>query len=212
MLSDGRDYQGCSLPLCFRKHYLGHYPGIRVIEVTYRFVGQKEIERLTESTYQRHTLLLAEGHVSEPLVHTGGYSHCVEPFPYRILLLEVRELVFYHHILHRSEFGEEAQLLKQLAQVITAQVHPIAVAVLPYVSAVEKNTAGIVLPIAVKERAQAAFACTARGFDEICPAAFYSDFLKPHLALDIRAGSEDFRKYVLQMYLIHSSYLSTFTL
>ncbi len=106
MFSDGRDYQGSSLSLCLRKHYPAHYIGIRIVKVTHRFVGQKELEGLTESADECHSLLLTERHVSEPLVHAGGYSHCVKPFPYRLLALKVRELVLYHHVLHRREFRE----------------------------------------------------------------------------------------------------------
>ena len=70
------------------------------------YMDAEELEGLTESADECHPLLLTERHVSEPLVHAGGYSHCVKPFPYRLLALKVRELVLYHHVLHRREFRE----------------------------------------------------------------------------------------------------------
>ncbi len=95
---------------------------------------------------------------------------------------------------------------------IPSYVHPIAVAALPYVLPVEEDVTGIVLPVSVQERQQAALSRAARRLDKICLTAFQSHFLKPHFAPYVGAGSEDFGKYVLQLYLIHASYLSTLTL
>ena len=111
MFTDGGGDDGCSLTAYFVHEDVCHYLGVGVVEVGDGFVDEDEVERLAEGTNHGYALLLTEGHASYEAIFLIGNAEAVEPVFYLLALLKVGKTVFYQHILHRGEFGEQTQFL-----------------------------------------------------------------------------------------------------
>lgn len=112
-------------------HQLAHHLGVVVVEVAYGLVGEDEVEGLRQCPHHGHALLLAEGHEAHLGLHLVGYAEALEPRLHLPPGLEAGELVLYLHVFHGGEFGEEAQLLEEVAHAALAQLHPVGTTIAP---------------------------------------------------------------------------------
>lgn len=72
------DYGG-ALATGLGQHQLTHDAAILGIEMAHGFIGQQEIERLTERANHGNTLLLPETHARQWSLTLVGYSKRLEP-------------------------------------------------------------------------------------------------------------------------------------
>ncbi len=82
---------------------------IVVVEVTDRLISEDEIERLTERTHHRHTLLLSEGHSADFGIYLIGDTEHIKPFQDLLTRLESGYLVLDFYILQGSKLREETK-------------------------------------------------------------------------------------------------------
>ena len=99
------------LLLGFRHHDFRHDTGVVVVEVTDRFIGKDEVERLTERSHHRHTLLLSERHSSNLCIHLVGDTEHIKPFQDLFTALESGNLVLDFYILQSGKLREETMML-----------------------------------------------------------------------------------------------------
>lgn len=203
MLADTGDDDACSLFMCFLHHDVGHYTGVRFVEMGDGFVGKQEVEGLHEGTNHSDTLLLAEAHKANWRLHLVSNAKCLEPAFYLLSRLETGQTVLYLDVLHCREFGKEPQLLEEHTDTVLAKCRPIGCRQCPTVFPVEEDAAVVVFPIADDEAAERALACAAAGFDEVSLPLLEGDLPAPNVALDVCPLQEDLRQRVIEMNVIH---------
>ena len=108
MLADAGYDAASPLLLRLSHHDFAHDAGVVVVEVTDWFIGEDEVERLTEGTHHGYSLLLSERHSAYLSIHLVGDTEHIKPLENLLTGLEARKLVLDLHILHRRKLREEA--------------------------------------------------------------------------------------------------------
>ena len=125
VLADTGNDDSRPLLLGFRHHDVCHDTGVVVVEVTDRCISKDEVERLTECSHHRHTLLLSERHSSNLGIHLVGDTEHIKPFQDLLTALESGNLVLDFYILQSGKLREETKFLKEVADMALSYLHPI---------------------------------------------------------------------------------------
>ena len=181
----------------FLSDEIGNDAVVLVVKVAHRLVKEDEIAGLAQGADDGDTLLLADGEFTGQAVHFVGNAHGFKQFDDFVAALEAREAVFQFHVLHRCEFAEQAHVLRQVGDVPLARVTPLGNGHRADVRAVKRDSATIVLPIAVDVTAHRRLAGAALGTDEITLAALQVDILQPDVAVDAIVAGEHARQGII---------------
>ena len=92
-----------------------------VVEVREGLVEEEEVERLAEGAHGGDTLALAQGEGAQGLVLLAGRQQGVEHGLDVGVGLMAGEAVLDLHVLQGRELGEEAEVLKEVAEVAEAE-------------------------------------------------------------------------------------------
>ena len=149
MLADARGDDACTLLPCLFHHDFSHDGRVGIVEVTDRLIHKQEIERLAQSTNQRHTLLLTKGDASHLGIELIADAQHLKPSQDLLLRLMSCQLVLDVHILPRRQFGEHPEFLPQQGKVVLTDVRPASHRILAYVFTIEENLSLIVMSVAI---------------------------------------------------------------
>ena len=149
------------------------------------FIGQNEVIRLRQGTDECHALLLSERHVPYPLEHLVGNTQPLEPAKYLLVGGKAREAVLDLHVLPRGKFGKEAKFLKQIADVMLADVGPLLHAECLHITPIKEQAARVVMPMADEIAAESALAHAAVGLDEVFLSFLQCQRLLPNFRMEV---------------------------
>ena len=166
------------LPLRLLCYDCGGYAVVLAVEVADRLVEEDEVERLADSAYDSHALLLPYRHLSHGEVRACAYPHAVEPAAYLLVGGIARQVVLQLDVLQCRQFREQGELLRQVRQMPAAYLLPLRYRQRPYVNVIKAHHALIVLAAAEDVGAQARLARAAGSLYQVAAAA-----LKAHVAL-----------------------------
>ena len=203
VLADAGDDDAGALRLGLVHEDFAHDAAIVVVEMRDGFVGEDEVEGLHEGTHQCHTLLLSERHAPHLGLGLVGDAQHVEPLKYLFAGLEIGEFVLDFHILKGCQFGKEAQLLEQGADMTHAYAHPLGNTELPGVLVVEQYLSVVVVAIALDIAAESAFPLAALCLDEVEFFFLETHVLLPDVAMLLFSRCEDVGYDVMKLYGIH---------
>ena len=155
------------------------------------------------SSDEGHALLLAKRHHANLLLFLIGNAKTLEPAIDLRIGGKACEAVLDLNIFPRREFRKQAQLLKQIADVATAELSPFPHRELLGRAAIHKKFARIVVAIADEIAAKGALTHTAIGLDEIFPAFLERHLLLPYLRVQVGSVCKNLWKHVAQLNCIH---------
>ena len=203
MLADAGNDNAGSLTMGFAHHYVGHDGGVVVIKMAYWFVNDNKVERLCQRSDHRHTLLLTKRHVANLCIELVGNAKTLKPLFQHALLLKACQVVLYCNILPSRELGKQAQLLKQIADVSTAQVYPLVHRQGFGAGRVKEHAPVIVVTIAHDVAAKRALALAAISFHEVEMALAEAYVFALYLRTKVCTAREDMRHNSLKTNLFH---------
>ena len=203
VLADTGNDDSRPLLLGFRHHDFRHDTGVVVVEVTYRFISKDEVERLTECSHHRHTLLLSERHSSNLGIHLVGDTEHIKPFQDLLTALESGNLVLDFYILQSGKLREETKFLKEVADMALSYLHPILYLIISGNILVEHHASAVVVTIAEHIAAESTLSAATLCLDKIKMPFLEGDILLPYLRIQVIALGEDLWENGMKLNLFH---------
>ena len=109
----------------------------------------------------------------------------------------VSEAIFELDILHRREFGKQAQILRQIGNVVLANLAPLRDGECANILAIKRKSARIIHPIAIDIGTETRLSGAAFGRNQIVLAAHKLHFLQPDFAVIVFASGKHGRQRVM---------------
>ena len=191
------------LLLGFRHHDFSHDTGVVVVEVTDRLIGKDEVERLTECSHHRHTLLLSERHSSNLGIHLVGDTEHIKPFQDLFTAFESGNLVLDFYVLQSGKLRKETKFLKEVADMTLSHFHPILNLIISGNILVEHHASAVVVTIAEHIAAESTLSAATLCLDKIKMPFLEGDILLPYLRIQIIALGEDLWENGMKLNLFH---------
>ena len=126
MLSHTGEQKACSLGFHLTQEDICHRLAVSLIQVADGFIRKQEAERLYQSPYHGHTLLLSETHAGYLLITLICYSECFKPFLYLSGTSPFRECILDLNVLPCRQFRKQTEFLEHMAEYVSADIHPLA--------------------------------------------------------------------------------------
>lgn len=180
-----------------------HDAGILFVEMADRFVGQQEIEGLDKGAHEGDALLLSETHPADDDIAFVGQSQTLEPSLDSFGRCVPGQAILDFDILPGSQFGEEPEVLEEVADVIRTDVGPLPYPESADICVVERNRAAVVMPKAEQITAKGGLSGAGHSLNEVGMSALEGDIVRPQLAMAHVTVAEDGRNYFGKSYRLH---------
>ena len=207
MLTDTGHDDASPLLLRLLHHDFAHDAGIVVVEVTDRLISKNEIERLTEGTHHRYTLLLTERHLPYLGIHLIGDTKHIKPLQDLLAALETGNLVLDLYILHRCKLWEETEFLKEMTDMTLSHLNPIGNLIIGGNIIIKHHASAVVVTIAEHIAAESTLSAATLCLDKIKMPFLEGDILLPYLRIQVIALGEDLWENGMKLNLFTLYYL-----
>ena len=189
------------LRLCH--HDFAHDAGVVVIEVTDWFIGEYEVERLTEGAHHGYALLLSERHSAYLSIHLVGNAEHIKPLENLLTGLEARKLILDFHVLHRRKLREETEFLKEMTDVTLSHLYPIRNLIVGGNIMIKHHASAVVVTIAEHIAAESTLSAATLRFYKIKMSLLEGNILLPYLRIQVVTLGEDLRENGMKLNLFH---------
>ena len=207
MLTDTGHDDASPLLLRLLHHDFAHDAGVVIIEVTDWFIGEYEVERLTEGAHHGYALLLSERHSAYLSIHLVGNAEHIKPLENLLTGLEARKLILDFHVLHRRKLREETEFLKEMTDMTLSHLYPIGNLIIGGNIIIKHHASAVVVTIAEHVAAESTLSATTLSLYQIEMTFLEGNILLPYLRIQVVALGKNLWENGMKLNLFHFFYV-----